>query len=288
MAPVRLTILNSMAGKGFERALDRHVEWGLEVVDLKDAVLGEGVLDLTDDEAKRAAGLIRERGLSVHCLSTGIFLADVEAGEDAFRRHLAEVDRAIGIGNILRPRMIRLLAARTSRRSEIKDSASYLSSRHPWLIPMYAEAVDRIHEAGFQATVENEVRDCIFSRPGEVLDFFAALDRGGKACFTWDVQNLWQMGTFPTVGVYEDLKGLIGYLHLKGGQCGEGKELRWKSSLEDASWPVVEIARRAVADGMSPVICLNPSHGEAREGYDYDDIVKRDIDFLRRELPGVE
>ena len=289
MTSAKLTILNSMAGRDFERALDGHLEWGLEMVDLKDAIFGKGVLGLTDEEAGRAAGLISERGLSVHCLSTGLFFADVEAGEAAFKSHLEKVGRAVEIGRILQPRMIRLLAARTSRRTEVEDSIEHIRSNHPWLVPMYAEAVDRLHEAGFRPTIENEVNNCIFSTPQEIIDFFAALDRYGKACFTWDVQNLWQMGTLPTIDVYEELKGLIGYLHLKGGRKDEsGDELRWKSSLEDASWPVVETVRRAVADGVSPVICLNPSHGELKDGYDYDDIVKRDIEFLRRELPGVE
>ena len=289
MTSAKLTILNSMAGRDFERALDGHVEWGLKVVDLKDAVFGKGVLELTDDEAGRAAELVAERGLSVHCLSTGLFLADVEAGEAAFRGHVEKVGRAVEIGRILRPRMIRLLAARSSRRAEVKDSIEHIRAEHPWLIPMYAEAVDRLHEAGSRPTIENEVNNCILSGPKEVRGFFAALDRAGKACFTWDAQNLWQMGTFPTTGVYEELKDLIGYLHVKGGRKGEsGDGLRWKSSLEDASWPVAEITGRAVADAVSPVICLNPSHGETKDGYNYDDIVKRDIDFLRRELPGVE
>lgn len=32
----KLTILNLMAGSDFATALDRHVEWGIEVLDLKD------------------------------------------------------------------------------------------------------------------------------------------------------------------------------------------------------------------------------------------------------------
>lgn len=69
-APVRLTMLSSMADPDFEKALDRHVRWRIRDLDLKDRILGQGLLDLTAREAERAAELIRARGLSVYCLST--------------------------------------------------------------------------------------------------------------------------------------------------------------------------------------------------------------------------
>ena len=82
---------------------------------------------------------------------------------------------------------------------------------------------------------------------------------------------------------------VIGYVHLKGGMAEEeGGRLKWKSSLEDATWPVKEVMEQVVADGTSPVVCLNPSHGEIKPDYDMDDIVKRDIDYLRRAVAGVE
>jgi hypothetical protein len=58
-------------------------------------------------------------------------------------------------------------------------------------------------------------------------------------------------------------------------------ELTWRSSLEDASWPVADITRQVAEDGVSPVICLNPSHGAAKPEYDYSDIVARDIAYTR-------
>jgi len=283
---VRFTILNSMAGRELPEALDRHVQWGVELLDLKDGLFGRGVLDLTDEQAGRAAELAGERGLKVYCLSTGLFHDDAERGEAHFEaRHLARVDRAIEIARMLRPRFIRLLAAWSRRRGDYDGCAEYVEAECPWLVGLYGQAVDRIHAAGFAATVENEVGQCIFRRPADIVWFFGRLGRREKVCLTWDVQNLWQMGTFPTFEAYEELRPLIGYLHLKGGQCdppdGRGA-LVWRSSLAEASWPVAEIARRAAADGVSPVICLNPSHGCPREGAAGGDFTERDLDFIRR------
>jgi hypothetical protein len=58
--------------------------------------------------------------------------------------------------------------------------------------------------------------------------------------------------------------------------------------LEDASWPVVEITQQVVMDGVAPVICLNGSHGEAKAGYDYNNMTKRDLDFIRRAIPEID
>jgi sugar phosphate isomerase/epimerase len=286
---VELTILNSMAGRDFEAALDQHVAWGLSVLDLKDAIFGKGIIDLTDDEAQHADALIRARKLTVYNFSTMFFFADVSRGEAWFKsQYLDKVDRLLAIAAILRPTMIRLLGAEIGNRREIDNSIPTITQHHPWLIPQYQEAVDRISAAGYQVTIENETGKCIFSNPTEVNDFFALLDRKGRACFTWDVQNLWELGTFPTLDVYGQLKEWIGFYHVKGGQLeGESRALRWRSALADASWPIVEITQQVVDDGISPVICLNPSHGAVKEGYDYANVTERDINFLRQSITGI-
>jgi hypothetical protein len=39
-----------------------------------------------------------------------------------------------------------------------------------------------------------------------------------------------------------------------------------------------------VSDGVSPVICLNGSHGERKDGYDYENAAERDLDYVKREF----
>ena len=290
MAPVSITMLNSMADRDFETALDRHVQWGLDHLDVKDSVFGKGVADLTDDEARRAAELIEARGLSVYCMSTQLFHGDVEVGEAAFRAaHLEPLERAIAVAEVLRPNLFRLLSARTTRRGQVGDSIAWLRDEHPWVIACYREAVERLAAAGLRVTIENECHANILATPDEVTGFFAELDCGDAVNLTWDVQNMWQMGTVPTMDVYRRLRPLLAYYHLKGGQAEAGSDaLHWKSSLEDASWPVREITRQVVADGVSPVICLNGSHGKRRPGYPYDDVLARDLAFAKEIASGVE
>ena len=282
-AKPEITILNSMAGRDFEAALDRHVAWGLRWLDLKDGIFGKSVVELSDDELSSAARMIKERGLRVYALSTSLFAENVEAGEEVFRqKHLGAIPRVLEIAEALSPIAIRLIAAFTDRRGSVTDAIQYTKSRAPWLFDLYDEAIERISSAGYTAVIENESLGSLLSGPQEALAFFASLSNRAHARFTWDVVNMWQVGTFPTVEVYEALRPIIGYVHFKGGQSDEpGGPLQWKSALDEASWPVREITSRIVQDGACRMICINPPHGALRPGTDPGGWVQRDIQYLR-------
>jgi len=282
---VRLTMLSDMAGRDLAESLPKLRAWGLDLLDLKGGLFGKGVLDLTDDEAARAASMLRDAGVEVYCLSTQLFHSQVEIGEAAFRaKYAGGVDRAIQLAEVLQPRFIRLLAADTSRRAELDDAVAYIAAEQPWVFDAYREAAERIAAAGFETTIENEIGGCIFSRPEEVVAFFDALGRPDRTCFTWDVQNLWQMGTFPSVEVYEALQPVTGYVHVKGGIAGADGGLEFRSTLRDASWPVEEIVGRVAASGVSPVVCLNWPHGGTRPGRENEDIIAEDLAYVRELL----
>lgn len=282
---VRLTVLNVMAGSDFEPSLDQHLAWGIRQLDLKEGIFGKGIADLMPSDAARAAEAIKRRGLETYCLSTNLLHSEVEAGEAAFRGHFAGLDRALAAGAVLKAKVVRLLSAGTRKRAELTDSIAYLKTRQPWIFDVYRQAVDRIHAAGFVPMIENECGGNIFSTPAEIVDFFAILNRPFVRLI-WDIGNMWQVKTYPSLQAYNTLKPLIGSIHLKGGQSDRpGGPLVFRSGLQDTSWPVVEIVRRVVQDGVSPVICLNPPHGAPKPGYDYANLYDHDIKFMRQQFP---
>lgn len=273
-------MLNSMAGKDFITSLDTQRAWGIRILDLKSDVLGKDLAALNDDEAILVKQHIDERGMSVHCMSSVIFDGDIETGEEAYRKkYMPMLERIISIAKTLRPALVRLIAATSGKRTEFSDSVSYIRNSHPWLVPLYREAISAVNHAGFRLTIENECHNCIFSTPDEVIGFYEALGMDNVS-FTYDVQNLWQMGTFPAVDVYKKISSLVDYIHVKGGIAGADGRVLYRSALADASWPVTDIIRAAVMDNC-PVLCLNPSHGGSKEGYDYTNVTKRDFDFVR-------
>ena len=287
---IQITMLNSMAHGDFEKSLDIQKSWGIKLLDLKDSILEKNLASLSMEEANCVYELTQTKGMEIYCLSTTFFDEDLESGEKIFRKnHLEKLKNIIDIANIMKPYFIRLLSPWSSKRSTFKNSVDHIKNNHPWLYPIFREAIDMINDAGYHAAIENEVHNNIFSEPEEITEFFSELDRQNKVCLTWDVQNLWHSGTFPTLDVYQKLRHLTGYYHIKGGMHDDNSnELCWASSLEDAAWHVIEITQQVINDGIIKVICLNPSHGKAKPGYDYNDITKRDLDYLRKNFPEVE
>jgi sugar phosphate isomerase/epimerase len=287
-----LTILTSMADADFERALARHRLWGLNRLDLKDSIYGCTVEQLDAETARRARDAIDAAGLDVHCLSTSLMHDDLARGEAHFReQHIARIAGMAAAVRILRPKYFRLLAGRLIDKRPGGSAFATVMREHPWVVAAYREAVDRAAELGAAVTIENEARDCMLVTAEDMVAFFAALDRPGKVGLTWDIQNQWTSGSFPRLADYEKLKPLIQYVHVKGGRYDDPatRLLAWKSRLEDASWPVIDIVQKVVDDGVSPVICINPSKGKLRPDYpyDYSDVTGIDIAFLRRAIRGI-
>ena len=290
---MQLTMLNSMAGPDLPVALDRHVALRLRLVDLKDGLWGEKVEDLNDEQCVRAAALIAERNLEVHCLSTALGWADANLGEKAWRAGQEQLlQRVLQVAAILRPRYVRVLAVRICTAEKPAPwSYGQTVTVHPWLPVAYADLVRRINAAGFAACMENEAKHCALATAEDVIAFFAALRplvRGGVCDYIWDVQNMWQMGTFPSVGGYQALRPYLRLLHLKGGRADARGVLTEASGLRTASWPVLPILEEVRRAGAVSVICLNPSHGRRPPDYDIWRVVQDDIAFLRESLPGLE
>ena len=290
---IQLTMLNNMAGSDWEQALARHVALGLKWLDLKDSLFGQTINDLSRENAQRIAEQAHSHGLKIHCLSSSIGYSFLSDGEAAFRtRHLSTLDHVLRIAEVLQPQAIRLLGAKLAALPPPPNESAMevVARQYPWVFSVYGEMIARIRAAGFMVGIENEVDGCILASAPDILAFFERADPDRKAYFIYDVQNLWQMGVFPSVETYRRLKPLIGGFHLKGGQSnGGGHTLHRASALEDASWPVREIVRAAIDDRVAPVICLNPSHGQRPpDGYSVWETAQRDVAFLRRNFSEVE
>ncbi len=285
MKSIQVTFLSSIAGPDFPPALNRQAALGLQLLDLKDGLWGQTIEQIDEKTAQRAAALIKDNQLAVDCFSTGIGKSDLP-DEVTFRAKFEPaLERALRSAEILRPRTFRLLLPNVD--SENCDAFAKVQRDFPWLIGIYREWVDRIAAAGFTPILENETHRDLFSSPADVVGFFTALERPA-ARYTYDVQNLWQNGTFPSLAVYQQLRPFMGALHLKGGRADvPGGPIVHAAALEDASWPVLEIVRAVIADGITPVICLNPSHGAKPPGWDIWDTACRDLAYLRRNIPEI-
>ena len=274
-------MLNGMAGADLERSLDLQGSWGIRDLDLKDSIFGKAVTDLTDGEAHRAKELIdRRRDVGVLPLHVPVPRGRGRRRGPLPDRALGRIPRVLEVARILEPRFIRLLPAKLGDRDAITDSIGWVCGTAPWLFDLYRQAITRVSDAGFAATIENEVHGCLLGSPAEIVAFFAEIG-DARASFTWDVQNLWQCGTFPSLDVYHELSPLIAYVHVKGGIAHPRTgALEWISTLAEASWPVKDLLTEVMRDRVSPVVCLNPPHGRRREGFDGAAITAQDVAYL--------
>jgi len=276
-------MLNSMAGSDLAVALDRHVQEGLEICDLKDGIFGRRLEDLSHDQLRSLADEISARSLKTYCVSTSLGDKDLALGQERWRQVNSEVlDRVLSAAEILKPALIRVIAAKdTSRPQGGEGNMKRVLVQYSWVAAAYDEIIGRINTEGYDVVLENEAHDCIITSPEDVRDLFAALNPDYRVRYTWDVQNMWQMSTPPSLEVLDKLLPLLGMLHLKGGRAGSDGTLKDASSLADASWPVADIVRAAIESGRIEVICINPSHGTEAAGFDGWAVARDDLRFLR-------
>lgn len=264
-----LTMLAEMMDRNIETAVAQLAGLNMPQLDLKTAVFDRAIDDLDDERRERLAALLELTGTSVYCFSSTLGHRNIsELGERAFRKELeAGIANMAATAQTVRPGKVRLLSCWFDGRGEQTDATAWLEANAPWVYAAYRDAIDQIEAAGLPATIENEP-NTILSSPEETVAFFDRLDRP-NATFTWDVQNMWQSGTYPSLAAYRTLRPVMDYFHLKGGRSANGGPgaLAWRCPLEQASWPVQELVSAVLADEASPVICLNPSHGAAPEGY---------------------
>ncbi|UYO00218.1 MAG: TIM barrel protein [Devosia sp.] len=281
---MKLTMLNSMAGSDFPAALDRQRALGMSWLDLKDQIFGTRLELLSDEQAKTVRELVSERALSIYCLSSGLGNYPLEMGESAWRAEANScLDRVLAVARILQPTVVRLLCARTHEGSP--QGLGDILRRYPWMAAAYADLSKRIADAGFRPLAENEAHHCVVATPRDAVDFIAACDADADLGFIWDVQNMWQVGTFPTVADVGLLMPVLAGLHLKGGVADEHGRLARASNLQSATWPVREIVRAVIDTGLVDVVCLNPSHGAKEADFDVFAVAVQDATFLRSNFP---
>jgi hypothetical protein len=281
---VHLSVLAEMLDKDLPASLAIMREHRLPFVDLKQHVYGARIHELDNQVRHRLRDDLDRYGIRLSCLASTLGHRNVLAtSEQDFRMAMEQgVTNLLDTAAIVRPRMIRLLACTAISASGEHYPVETMDRLAPWVIPAYQEAIRHIAAHGISVTIENEP-DSVLSSPDNVLAFFARLEGEDDTGFTWDIQNMWQSGTVPSLSVYEQLRSVINYVHLKGGRnAGENDPaLRYRCGLESASWPVIDLVGRVIDDGTSPVICLNTSHGEIPAG---DPFIDLDPDIPRSRI----
>ncbi|MCB0065633.1 MAG: sugar phosphate isomerase/epimerase [Caldilineaceae bacterium] len=286
-------MLAEMMDRDLPASVSRLAELNIRHLDLKTSVFGRAIEDLDNQHREELAALIAVSGSSVYCFSSTLGHRNVcTVDERTFRAEMeAGIANMIATAQTVRPAKVRLLSCWLGEHRHEPDQLAMVEQHVPWVIAAYRDAIDQIAEAGLAPTIENEPHTILASPEGTIA-FFERLERP-SVTYTWDVQNMWQSGSYPSLEAYYTLRPIMDYFHLKGGRSTDGARgpLAFRCPLAHASWPVREILDAVLADGASPVICLNPSHGAVLENYAFGSLDDRaammrtealhDVDYLR-------
>ncbi len=262
-------VLNVMIGGKIAEVLDQHQQLGLHDLDIKMDWSGSMIESSTAAIVADIAAGMQQRSLSTWCLSSCIGNCRGDS-DDAY---IAEQDRLLNqlitFAQTLKPRFIRLILPRGDA-STVNDQR-IIEAYHRWCT--------QIIDAGYQVLIENEIGGSIGRDPALVKAFFENINANDQIKYIWDIANQWQEGRYPSLADYDTLRDIIGLLHVKGGQWNnaDDKVYAWKSHLDDSDWPVAELCRAALADGLE-AICINPPHGQAPDNWSYS--LEKDLTFL--------
>jgi sugar phosphate isomerase/epimerase len=281
----RLGIITDEISDDLERALDLARQWGLTLVELR-TMWGKNVVDLTPSEVERVKRALRERRLTVDCISSPLFKVPLREGEPAPAgpsyfapdtgpdRQLEVLERATAVA--------RRLGAGTVR--------TFSFWRRPWREDEQAEIVRHLRRAveaaaagGCVLALENE-STCNAATGHEAATLITAVDLPTFRII-WDPGNAHSAGEAAYPDGYRAVRGAIANVHVK--DCvrssapgeepfrllGEG-EVDWHGQLAALS-----------ADGYDGPLTLEP---HPIRPYDREEASYRCLVNLRAMLADVE
>ena len=275
---MRLTLQSDMCGSTLEEVIAFHLDRGLSELDLKTGLAGEPVETMTLDDARRARAMLDAAGLGLYCLSTSLFAVELAADGRAVEDDAARLQELGPVIDVLAPRYVRVLAA--IRPEHGSSPVAHLPGAVAYAAALRSSAAD-LTARGTGLLIENGPENSVVSSAANARQLAELIGTGSTIGFIWDVQNMWQSGSFPRASDPAEFGSLLKYVHVKGGRTAGPVpgELVSASTLADASWPVVEVLDAVRELGTVECIALNPSHGR-HESTTPDSIRDHDIDFL--------
>lgn len=242
---------------GFDRALDPMTAAGMTGAELR-VVFGRNIMDLSDDEVKRAVDQLGERGIRVISLATPLLKCvlpgapdvDTRFQQDIFNsRHTFDdqprlADRAIALAELTGARIIRVFSYwRTVEPEKCFDG----------VLKALEKLSDQFGSAGLICGLENE-HACNIATAAESARVLAALPHPALK-LVWDPANGLCSGEDPYPGGYSLLpKDRIAHVHIKDCHVANHKPVWGPVGTRAIDWKGQIAALKA--DGYAGFISL--------------------------------
>lgn len=187
------------------RALEVLAEEGIAHLDLR-TLWGKSVVDLSDEEARRARSLIENRGLQVTALSTPVGKSPVTAD---FAPELARFRRAIDLAGELGAPYLRVFSFMAPE----EGAARY----RPEALDRLGQLCELAGRAGLTLAHENEEGGFCAWRPEDCVAFHRALPENFQALFEPCSFAVMEIDPLPALAM---LDPYLAYVHVRDTRRG--------------------------------------------------------------------
>ena len=249
---IKTSIFNDEVSSNLREALDFLDSWGQEVVDLRENIFGNTIIDDIDErELSELVEILSRYKFEIGCIGSRKLICD--PGMEKNELFLL-LNKLIKIAKTVKTSFIRIcsFAPRTadedSRKKMLELSA-----------PLMRELANHASNEGIILLLENKPTS-ITNRGREMSDFLSMVNHEGVK-IQWDAANSWIGGYKDFERDYLDCMDLIASVHLKGamGKKGEQEIYGRGGLMGQDDLPHEKIIENLIRDGFKNNITLDLS-----------------------------
>lgn len=251
----RLGILTDEVSSNFDEALDWCQQQSLAHVELR-VIDGKNIVTLTDEQVKDVRKRVEARGLFVSAIASPLFKCALDPSrpvadgdrfgqaEEPLEAHFAKLDRTIQISKLAGTRRIRIF----SFWREIEPA------KHMNEVVLYLKrAAEIAQQHDVLLLVENEP-SCNGGFAAEVAQIVTRIDSSSVRAL-WDPGNEAYGGKEAFPAGYEQLKSVLGHVHLKDAYIDAAGKPRCVP-MGSGTVPVIPQLRALKADGYDGLFTI--------------------------------
>jgi sugar phosphate isomerase/epimerase len=249
---IEVSIFNDLISEELDEALLILQSFGQKWIDLRENIFGDTVIDdISDEQREVLVAKLKPYHFNIGCLGTRRLVVSYGSGT----KELNVLGNLIKTAMVVQTKFIRVC---TEERTEDLRKRGVDAKA---TVPNMRKLCDLAAEYDLTLALENKPSS-ITNRGCELREFVEMVNRPNLKV-VWDAVNSWQGGLYDVGNDYQQIKEIVGMVHLRGavGKPNQPTVYDRSEILGEDQFPSPEIVRRLVADGYNGRITLDLSIG---------------------------
>jgi len=255
---IRTSIFNDEVSVNLTEALDLLSSWGQDLVDLREHIFGDTVIDnISDSEREELVKILSRYKFEIGCIGTRKLIVNPDADKAEMVKLLK---RIIITAKAVKTGFIRICTFDPRPKDEETRKKMIIPS-----VPLMREYAEIAAAEGITLLLENKPVS-ITNKGVEVADFLERVNRPNVKA-QWDVVNSWVGGYYNIDKDYADCKKYIWSVHLKGamGKKEDPKIYDRGGVMGRDDVPHKMVVEKLVKDGFRNNITLDLTIGSIKK-----------------------